>query len=154
VLAAKNTADSLYNNMSADTLTFGELALKYSDDEQTAKSNGLAVNPQTGTSTFSIDQVDPQIFYSLDKMKPGEVSKPVPAQTREGKKGYRIIKLLSKTLPHKASLSSDYAKIQNIALQTKQGEATKDWITLKVNTTYIKINPEYKKCIFQNDWSK
>ncbi len=151
---AKNLADSVYNLINTDTLTFGQLALKYSDDEKTSKSNGLFVNPQTGTSVFSIDQVDPQIFYTIDKMKPGEISKPIPAQSIDGKKGYRIIKLLSKTTPHKASLKSDYAKIQNATLSAKKTKVTREWIQAKINATYIKIDDDYKKCKFENDWTK
>jgi peptidyl-prolyl cis-trans isomerase SurA len=151
---AKNLADSVYIQLSEDTLTFGESALKYSDDEKTSKSNGLEVNPQSGTSTFSIDQVDPQIFYTIDKMKPGETSTPVPAQGADGKKGYRIIKLLTKTEPHKASLKTDYSKIQNAALSTKQAKKTNEWIKSKVANTYMKLDEEFKNCNFQNDWTK
>jgi peptidyl-prolyl cis-trans isomerase SurA len=153
VQVAKNLADSVYNIiLSDDTLTFGELAGKYSNDEQTMKSDGLVVNRQTGTSIFSIDQVDPQIYYSIDKMKPGEVSEPVPAQTQDGKKGYRIIKLLTKTEPHKATLNTDYSKIQNAALGSKNAETVQKWIADKTNQTYIKIEDEYKDCDFSNTW--
>jgi peptidyl-prolyl cis-trans isomerase SurA len=151
---AKSLADSVYNLISTDTLTFGELAEKYSDDDQTKKSSGIAVNPQTATSTFYIDQLNPQIYYSVDKMKEGEISKPVPAQGQDGKKGYRIIKLLKKSEPHKASLDSDYDKIQNAALASKQNEATLEWIKGKVNATYVKIDEEYSSCQFENQWIK
>jgi len=153
VQIAKNLADSVYNIiMTDDTLTFGELAGRYSDDDQTKKSNGLVVNRQTGTSTFSIDQVDPQIYYSIDKMKSGDISEPVPAQTPDGKRGYRIIKLLSKTEPHKATLNTDYSKIQNAALQSKNAETVTEWINTKTGQTYIKIDDEYKNCDFTNTW--
>lgn len=154
MVIAKNLADSIYGLFETDTLTFGELAEKYSNDEQTKKSKGLAVNPQTGTSLFNIDQVNPQVFYSIDKMKPAEISKPVPAQGRDGKKGYRIIKLITKTEPHKASIDTDYSKIQNAALANIQNDVTKKWITGKVNQTYIKLDDDYKGCSFENKWVK
>jgi len=151
---ASSLADSVYNLLETDTLTFGELAGKYSDDDQTKKSKGLVVNPQTGTSIFNIDQVNPQIYYSIDKMNPGDISKPVPAQGRGGNKGYRIIKLITKTEPHKATFDSDYSKIQNAALASKQNEETLNWIKGKVNQTYIKIDDDYKTCDFDNSWVK
>jgi peptidyl-prolyl cis-trans isomerase SurA len=152
VQLAKNLADSVHNLISTDTLTFGELAGKYSDDERTKKSNGLVVNMQTGTSVFNIDQVDPQIYYTIDKMKPGEYSEPVPAQTQDGGKGYRIIKLLTKTEPHKADIITDYSKIQNAALQKKQSEVIKNWIAKKAKQTYINIDEEYINCKLRNNW--
>jgi len=151
---AKNLADSVYKLLETDTLTFGELALKFSDDEQTKKSNGLMVNRQTGTSVFEIDQIDPQIYYSVEKLQKGEVSKPVPAQEAGGKKGYRIIKLISKTESHKANLEADYSKIQNAALATKKNEANNTWIKGKVSQTYVKIIDDYKSCVFENSWIK
>ncbi|MBI2281648.1 MAG: peptidylprolyl isomerase [Bacteroidetes bacterium] len=152
ILKAKLLADSVYKLISTDTLTFGQLALKYSDDDKSKKSDGVMVNPQTGTSVFEIDQVDPQIYYIVENMKAGEISKPVPAESFDGKKGYRIIKLISKTEPHKASFETDYAKIQEAALTTKHNEATNVWVTSKLSSTYIKIEDEFKGCGFENNW--
>tara|TARA_B100000809_G_scaffold199394_1_gene199376 strand:- start:3462 stop:4811 length:1350 start_codon:yes stop_codon:yes gene_type:complete len=154
VLIAKNLADSVYNLLSTDTLTFEELAAKYSDDKQTKKSRGIVVNPNTGTALFSIDQVNPQVYYTIDKMKPGEIFKPVPSQERDGGKGYRIIKLIAKTDPHKASFENDYSKVQAAALANKQNSATKKWIEGKVANTYIKFEDDYGNCKFQNVWVK
>ncbi len=151
---AKVLADSIYNLLETDTLTFEQLAEKYSDDDKTKKSRGLVVNSQTGTSLFDIDQVNPQVFYTIDKMSPGEIYKPVPAQSQDGKKGYRIIKLITKTAPHKAAFDTDYAKIQNAALASKQSDETKKWILGKINQTYIKLDESYNTCKFQNTWVK
>lgn len=153
ILLAKQKADSVYNLIGNDTLSFGDLAFKHSDDKQTKNSNGLMVNPQTGTSVYDIEAMDPQIFYIIDNMKPGEVSKPVPAESFDGKKGYRIIKLISKTEPHLAKFETDYAKIQSAALASKQNEVIANWIKGKVATTFIKISDEYKDCPFDNKWT-
>ena len=128
--------------------------MKYSDDKQTKKSRGIVVNPNSGTAIFSIDQVNPQVYYTIDKMKPGEVFKPVPSQERDGGKGYRIIKLITKTVPHKATFENDYSKVQAAALANKQNLVTKEWIKAKVYHTYIKIEADYENCNFQNKWIK
>jgi peptidyl-prolyl cis-trans isomerase SurA len=87
-------------------------------------------------------------------MKPGEVFKPVPSQERDGGKGYRIIKLITKTEPHKATFENDYSKVQAAALANKQNSATKKWIEGKVSNTYIKFEDDYGDCKFQNIWIK
>ena len=122
--------------------------------KQTNKNGGLAVNPQTGTSTFYIDQINPQAYYTIEKMDVGEISLPVPAQSIDGRKGYRIIKLLRKSEPHKASLDTDYDKVQGAALANKQNEATMQWIKGKVGSTYVKIGDEFSGCNFENEWVK
>ncbi len=151
---AKNLADSVHGLLETDTLTYEELVAIYSDDEQTKKSRGLVVNPQRGTSIFDIDQLDPQVYYSIDKMKVGDISSPVPAQSQNGKRGYRIIKLITKTEPHQASFEADYSKVQSAALADKQNKATQKWTVSKMNNTYIKMDDEYKTCQFQNSWIK
>lgn len=154
VIKVKNLADSVYTLLSTDTLSFEDLVAKYSDDEQTKKSRGIVVNPNTGTALFSIDQVNPQVYYTIDKMKAGEVFKPVPSQGRDGGKGYRIIKLLTKTEPHKATFENDYAKVQAAALANKQNSSTKKWIESKIDHTYVKFDDDFKNCNFQNTWIK
>lgn len=151
---AKNLADSLYTLLQTDTFTIGQLALKYSDDEKTKKSDGLLVNPQTGTSIFEIEDVDPQIYYIVENMKSGEISKPFPAETADGKKGYRIIKLINKTEPHKATFETDYAKIHEAAMATKNIEAINNWINEKLKVSYVKIDDEFKSCEYENNWVK
>jgi peptidyl-prolyl cis-trans isomerase SurA len=151
---AKSLADSVYDLLATDTLTYEELAAKFSDDEQTKKSRGLVVNPQSGTSLFDIDQINPQVYYSIEKMKVGDVSTPVPAQGQDGTKGYRIIKLITKTESHKATFEADYAKIQGAALMDKQINATKNWIDTRVGQTYIKMDEDYKSCNYENTWVK
>ncbi len=152
VQKAKNLADSVYNIIQTDTINFEKLALKHSNDKATKKNGGLAVNPQTATSIFYIDQVNPQVYYTLEKMKVGEVSKPVPAQDTNGKKGYRIIKLITKTEPHKATIEEDYDKVKAAALADKQNKATLEWVSKKAKNTYVKISNDYKECAFENDW--
>lgn len=154
VKEAKNLADSVYNLLSVDTITFEQMAEQFSDDAQTNKNGGLAVNPQTGTSIFYIDQVNPQVYYTLEKMEVGTTSLPVPAQTVDGKKGYRIIKLIKKSEPHRATLDSDYDKVQNAALVYKQNEATRTWIKSKIKGTYIKLSDDFTSCEFDNNWIK
>lgn len=151
---AKQLADSICNLLKVDTITFDDMAEKFSDDKQTNKNGGLAVNPQTATSTFYIDQINPQAYYTIEKMEVGEISSPVPAQSIDGKKGYRIIKLLKKTEPHKASLDTDYDKIQGAALANKQNKATMEWIKGKIGSTYIKIGDDFNDCDFENTWIK
>lgn len=152
VLKAKELADSVYQRTMTDTLTFGELALKYSDDEQTKNSEGLIVNPQTGTSVFNIDEVDPQVFYLIDNMEPGDVSQPVPTEAPDGTKGYKIVKLLSKTEEHLAKFETDYLKIQELALEDKQYSARVKWVQKKLAKTFVKIADDYKGCLFENKW--
>lgn len=154
ILKAKEKADSVYNLIMIDSLTFEKAALLYSDDEKTAKSNGLIVNPNSGTSTFNMAEVESNLYYVVKNMKQNEISKPIPYQNYDGTQGYRFVKLLKKTEAHKADLNNDYDKIQDAALISKQNKATLKWIKSKISVTYIKIHEDYQNCSFENSWIK
>ena len=149
---AKIELDSIAGLIKRGEYTFEEAVKKFSDDP--SKNNGgLLINPMTGTSLFDSDQLDPKVFFVVDKLDVGEISAPVQFQTQDAKDAYRILYLKSRTDPHKANLKQDWDKIQEWALEDKKQEAIGDWIADKSENTYIKINKEYDDCVFLNSWA-
>jgi peptidyl-prolyl cis-trans isomerase SurA len=153
LLKAKLSLDTIYALIKADSITFEKAAAKYSDDASKA-SGGLLVNTATGTSKFEPEELSSSMFFVVDKMKVGEVSLPVPMKSDEGKQGYRILYLKSRSEPHIANIKDDYDYIQTLALRQKQNEAVTAWIKKKAATTYIHISDEYAKCKFSYEWFK
>ena len=151
LLKAKMKLDTVYNLIKKDSIKFDKAALKYSDDPSRI-NGGLLVNTETGTSKYQPDQLDPTVFFVIDKLKVGEISQPVPMKTEEGKQAYRILYLKSRTEPHKANMKQDYDFIQSAALKQKQNKATADWIKKKAAVTYIHVSDDYKNCKFSYKW--
>ncbi|MBK7441795.1 MAG: peptidylprolyl isomerase [Chitinophagales bacterium] len=149
-VAANKQLDSIRANIIAGTITFCDAVKKYSDDENTNKTCGAVMNPQSGESTFQISELSPDDYYSIENLKPGEVSKVVPFTTADGKKALRIIMLNDQTDPHALNLIDDYAKIQNAALSQKQVAIMGEWVAEKAATEYIKIDPAYGDCVDLN----
>jgi peptidyl-prolyl cis-trans isomerase SurA len=149
LLRAKNRIDSIYAILKADTLSFAEVAIRYSDDKATKDNGGLIINPLTNTTRFEMNQIDPSIFFVIDKLKVGEFSEPQIFQTQGGKQAYRILYLKTRTEPHRANLKDDYQRLQEAALAFKQNEITRKWISKKLQTTYLRIIPEYTSCYFE-----
>jgi peptidyl-prolyl cis-trans isomerase SurA len=137
----------------SDTAQFAQIAEKYSDDKDSKNNGGIIINPQTGSSLYDIDQVSPQLFFIIDKMKEGEISKPIAFEMPDGTKGFRIVKLLKRTAPHRASLKTDYDMLQQAALNNKKNTVLKQWIANKTQSTYIQISDTYKNCPFENNWN-
>lgn len=152
--AAKDKLVDLQNRISSDSLTWLRAVLEYSQDEQTYNNRGLAINMMTGTPRFDLNQLDPQAYVAIEKMKVGEVAGPILYQTREGKEGYRLVKLLKRIEPHRANLVDDYQILQDAATNMAKQEATKMWIVQKINNTYINIDENYHACEFDFDWIK
>jgi len=135
-------------------LTFEEAVQKYSEDKVTKSNNGLIMNPESSDSKFDLTKMDPTLYARISGLKAGEITEVFYDETRQGEKMFKMILMKSKTDAHIVDLSKDYVKIQNLALQKKREETISKWTKEKINDTYIKINKDYKKCEFQNNWAK
>lgn len=148
---AKLELDSIAVLIDNGEYTFDEAVVKFSEDP--SKNNGgLLINPMSGTSLFEADQLDPKVFFVIDKLDVGDISAPVQFQTDEGKDAYRLLLLKARTDPHEVNLKQDYDKIQDWALEKKKQDELEKWVNEKVENTYIKVNDEYKNCAFSTNW--
>jgi len=150
---AKVELDSIATLIEKEEYTFEEAVVRFSEDP--SKNNGgILINPMTGTGLFEADQLDPKVFFVIDKIEVGEISVPVQFQTNDNKDAYRILYLRNRTEPHKANLKQDYDNIQEWALEQKKQVVIADWITEKAEDTYVKINDKYEDCEFISTWGK
>ena len=156
LIRSKTVLDSLKTVLETnDTIQFQELANEYSTDKATNRNGGKLINPMTGETRFEMSQmsqVDPGLFFVLDKMKPGDVSNPVVYQKPDGSKAYRLVKLLVVTEPHTANLKDDYQRIQAAAKGDKQAKKMDQWMKDHISSSYVKIVGEYQNCSFHNTW--
>jgi peptidyl-prolyl cis-trans isomerase SurA len=148
---SKTLLDSVSDLIEQKKMTFADAVIRFSDDP--SKNNGgLLVNQATGDTKFESSQLDPKIFFVIDKLKVGEISNPSIFKTERGKEEYRLYYLKKRTLPHKANLENDYSRIQELALEKKRVKAAETWISDKAAQTCIRIIEPYDKCKFQRDW--
>jgi peptidyl-prolyl cis-trans isomerase SurA len=153
MIRSKNILDSVATLIEQKKLTFAEAVIRFSDDPS-RNNGGLMVNSVTGTSKFQANEVDPKIFFVIDKLKVGDISSPVLYKTDRGKEEYRIYYLKTRTTPHKANIQDDYAKIHEMALDQKKMDVMNNWIKERIGKTYISIDEEYQRCPFQRNWTK
>ena len=150
---AKLYLDSVLVIIKDSSMNFEKAALKYSDDPS-RNNGGIMVNPNGGNSKFGADDIDPSLFFIIDKMKVGDISNPIVMNDNDGKQAFRIVYLKSRSSAHRANLKDDYDKIQNATLERIKGNAIKKWISDKIEKTYIKFYDNYKDCKFENVWVK
>lgn len=146
MVATTKKMDSVRAGIIAGKISFCDAAKKYSDDEATSKTCGMVMNPQTGASTFEISELAPDDYYSIENLKPGEVSAALPYTTADGKKALRIIMLNDQTEPHQMNLKNDYARLQQFALNQKEQKSMAEWIKHKAEREYIRIDESYSGC--------
>ncbi len=150
---ARIKLDSIAQVIRLGRMSFEEAALKFSDDADTKNNGGLLINPASGSTWFEISQMDQSLFFVVDKMKIGELSDPVPVRVGEKKESYRLVTLKARTEPHRANLKDDYQRIQLAAEAEKKEKLVREWIQRKRQSFFIKIDPEFVNCPFQNSWN-
>ncbi len=153
---AKLAIDSIADLINKGTITFENAALKYSDDPS-KNNNGIIVNPQTGSTKFKtneLKEINESVFFIVDPIKVGELSKTTLLKNEDDKQEYCILYVKSRSTPHKANLKDDYGYIQSLALQKKQNEAFIKWVNNKKDNTFINIMEPFRSCKFKYDWIK
>tara|TARA_B100001245_G_C22893861_1_gene431004 strand:- start:140 stop:1495 length:1356 start_codon:yes stop_codon:yes gene_type:complete len=151
---AQSVLDSVRNLILNKEMSFEEAAEKFSDDENSKLNGGLVMNPQSADTRWETGQLDKSIFYAVEKLEIGRISEPQFFRRPDNKEGFRLIKLINKTEPHRADLKTDYQIIQNVARQEKESKAIQKWIDEKLKTTYVRVNNEYFNCNFERNWIK
>ncbi|MEO5781911.1 MAG: peptidylprolyl isomerase, partial [Ginsengibacter sp.] len=149
---AKHKLDSVRSNIMAGTMKFGEAVSKYSDDEA-SKFTGGHIQGRDGSTFLTIDQLDKDLVVKLKDLTVGEYSQPAEYADERGKKGVRIVQLITRTAPHRENLKDDYNRIAQRALEEKKGETLEKWFTKNIPTYYINVDSEYSGCPEMKKWT-
>lgn len=141
----KQELDSIRQKLITGKLDFGQAVSKYSEDEN-SKFTGGRIPARDGSTFITIDQLDKDLVLMLKDLKVGEYSQPTEFTDDRGKKGVRIVEILTKTQPHRENLKDDYDKVARRALEEKKNAALEKWFIRKIPSFYVKISDDYKNC--------
>lgn len=145
--------DSVRQAIIQDSIPFSQAVQMFSDKKTFSYSNGgRLTNPNTGNTFFEIGDLDPDIYFTIDTMEVGEISQPIPFLTPQGEKQFRIIQVTSYTDPHRANLQNDYYKIQKAATEQRKNLQFYEWISDKIEETYVKVEDPYLSCPNMSAW--
>jgi peptidyl-prolyl cis-trans isomerase SurA len=142
---AVSKLDSVRALLLSGEMEFGEAVSKFSDEEQSKFTGGRKTAPD-GSSQITIDQLGKELVGLLDDLQPGKYSVPQPFTDERGKKGVRLIYLISRTDPHRENLKDDYGKIANRAIEEKKEQQLKKWFLKNASSIYVRLEDEYSQC--------
>jgi peptidyl-prolyl cis-trans isomerase SurA len=140
-----NYLDSLRTLIVNDSITFSNAANKFSDDKATKNSGGFFTG-KNGSYRISVEDLDPVLFFAIDSMKVGSISKPMVFKKDDGTESVRVLYLKSKIPPHVANLKDDYQEIYTAALEHKKNNALNEWFDKTKGEVYFQIDEEYVDC--------
>ena len=145
--------DTLANDIRKGKVTFDEAAAWVSQDKDTKNNHGLLANPQSGTSRFEMQQlagfVSQEVAKAVENLQIGEVSQPFTMVNSKGKEVCAIVKLKNRIDGHKATITEDYQRLKSIVTAKRSEEKLQKWIVEKQKNTYVRVNPDWRKCDFK-----
>ncbi|HMO40428.1 MAG TPA: peptidylprolyl isomerase [Saprospiraceae bacterium] len=150
---ARSLLDSVRTRILLDSMSFSLAVKRFGyKNTQSYNNDGRAVNPATGNTFFEIGDLEPDIYFTIDTMKVGGISKPFQFFDPLGEPYFRIVMLDSRTAPHRASLALDYFKIQQAAIESKKNEFINNWVAEKIENTFIHLDAMYDGCPTLEKW--
>ena len=136
--------------IATDSISFEQAAIRFSADRQTRDCGGCYANPQTQELRIPMDALPADMYFKIDEMKEGEISKPMEHMLMDRTRAFHIIQLKAKIPPHKPNLKNDYEKIRRAALSNKQMISFEQWIESARKNIYIDIKPTECSNALQN----
>jgi len=144
---AKTKLLELKEKIAADEIDFAKAVKDHSLEEiPSYNNNGVMQNPNTGKTSFETAELPADVYFAIEDMEVNDISDPMAYPVPTGETYYRLIKLISKTKPHLASLEQDYTKIQRFAKESKKNEYFAQWLDEKIKSTFIQIDGKYLDC--------
>lgn len=151
-----NRLDSLRTDLIDKKFTFEEAAQYLSQDKDTRNNQGIMFNDATHSTRFEMSQLPQEVAKQVDKLNVGEISKPfIMIDPKTNREIVTIVKLRSRLEGHKANLREDYEVLKQMYEAYAKNKIITDWITKKINSTYVYIEDGWKNCNFEHKgWLK
>jgi peptidyl-prolyl cis-trans isomerase SurA len=144
---AKLKLDTVRQLIKDGKITFGEAVKKYGEkNTQSYNNDGIVANGRTGNSFHEVGDLDPDIYFAIEKIQVGDIAEPLSIRSEDGSRLYKLIMLQSRSKPHKADLKLDYGKIQQAALDQKKSESSEKWVLEKLRSTYLSVSDMFRSC--------
>ena len=66
-----------------------------------------------------------------------------------------VVRLKSRIDGHRASITEDFQTLRKTVIDKRSEEKIKEWLKNKINSTYVRISPEWRGCHFKYEgWIK
>ncbi|MBS3913327.1 MAG: peptidylprolyl isomerase [Bacteroidetes bacterium] len=152
-IRAQARADSVYQLLKSKTMDWCNAVKKYQGEDFGDKGNcGFLKDETTGSQKILFEVLPNEIKMAVEKMQPGDITKPAVTATPDGRQVYRIIYLKDFIPPHQANLDQDYGRIQLEAENMKKQKAIEAWVEKTKKLNYIRLNTDFMACPELKKW--
>lgn len=133
------TLEALRDSVVTHGVPFAAIAKRHSEDATTAARGGNVIVPQTGSRDLRIEALGPLWRQTIDTLEVGAVSRPAEVELIDGRRAFHIVLLQRRTPAHRLSLETDFALIEEFALQEKRNRVLTEWIAQLRDEVFIEV---------------
>ena len=151
--------DSIADDIRAERFTFDAAAYALSDDKDTRNNHRLMANviqeTRTISSRFQMKDLPQDVAKVVDTLQVGQVSRAFRMTNQKGQTVCAIVRLKSRIDGHHANMTEDFQVLRDQVIAKRREEKINNWIKEKVNSTYVRISPDWRNCDFKYEgWVK
>ncbi len=122
----RQRADSLYQLL-RNGEDFGELAKKFSDDDESKKLGG-------DLGWYPVEQLPEELKIAVRSLPPGEISGPTLSEY-----GWHLLLVKEKKEKRRLSLEEDWDVIKDLAKRRKTRQKVEEWVGKLREETYVEV---------------
>lgn len=147
--------DSIAEDIRTAKISFEDAVLYASDDKDTRNNHGIMTNTKENgerTTRFEMAElsaVSSELARVVEGMQTGEISKPFTMVNSKGTTMCVLVRLKSRIKAHRANIAEDFQVLKTVVENQRSQERILSWIKEKQQSTYIRINPDWRDCEFQ-----
>lgn len=151
LMRAQMELDSVAQLIRDGVYTIKEAVRLFSDDAG-LQGDGVYLSPMTRNPSYTSEELEPMVFLSVQDLEEGQLTNALPYMTEDNQPAFRLFYVKKRTPPHRATLTTDYDLIYDMALEKAKAEAMQEWMSNKIGDTYIRLMDRFKDCNFKYRW--
>lgn len=147
--------DSIAEDIRTEKISFENAVLYASDDKDTRNNHGIMTNTKENgdrTTRFEMSElsaVSTELARVVEGLQTGEISQPFTMVNSKGTTVCALARLKSRIKEHRANIAEDFQVLKEVVENKRSQECILSWIKEKQQSTYIRINPDWRDCEFQ-----
>jgi peptidyl-prolyl cis-trans isomerase SurA len=120
--------------------TFADMAKKHSDDIPTASIGGTMILNGNPSQFFPLAGLRPELREILNTLKkPGDISTPQKIAPPQGEPFFAIFRLNAVKPAHRVALDTDYARLEQLALDYKNRKLFNEWVDKLRKEVFVRV---------------
>lgn len=125
---AIDSLSAIRDSVETGRLPFELAAKRHSDEPRSASRGGYVTDPRSDERDLVLEALGPYWQSTVEELKIGEISEPAEFQLLDGRRAWHIVLLQQRIPEHRISLTTDYARIEQLVLQEKRQIKRDEWV--------------------------